>query len=174
MAKKVYCKVNEYNDVIEAVRGEDVVMDKSEDWLEVTDVEDSHALTEMHHQKRVKVFPQIRKASGEKIKAKRYMKPDFKLTVDKRKISANGEDCAVLKLESLQEIEWPYPVKLQVNGQVHEVMVGEEIQITSDVNQRIGVACVDPDIKVVPKALFVQATGGKPRESRNEAHPSRR
>jgi len=164
MAKKVYCKLDEYNNVVEAVRGEGIVLDKSENWVDATDLPDAHSLTEVYHQKRVKVFPQIRKASGKKTKVNRYMKPDFKLTIDKRRISANGEDCAVLKIESLQDITWVYPIKLQVNGQIHEVKVGEEIQITSAVNQRIGIACIDPDVKVVPKVVFVQAHGAKGKE----------
>jgi hypothetical protein len=57
-----------------------------------------------------------------------------------------------------------------VNGQIHEVKAGEEIRITSDVNQRIGVTCADPDIKLVPKTIFIQAHG---REEKDETHPSK-
>jgi hypothetical protein len=45
-------------------------------------------------------------------------------------------------------------------------MVGEEIKITSAVNQRIGIKNVDPDVNIRPKVQFIQATGGKPKKEK--------
>ena len=171
MARRIYCIIDDDNNVIESVRGDGIVLDKNENWIDVTELPEAHTLTEVHTQKRVKVFPGMRKASGKKKPTTMYRKPDFKLKVDKSKIRANGEDAAILELESLQGITYSYPIKLQVNGQIHEVKAGEEIRITSDVNQRIGVTCADPDIKLVPKTIFIQAHG---REEKDETHPSKR
>jgi len=162
MSRKVYCVVDEYNNVIDAIRGEGIVLTDDELWEDVSHIDNATNLTEGHFQRSVKVFKEERHDNGRKKPAVMMLKPDFKMKVNKVRIMADGKDAAIVIIESVDEVIYDKPIKLYVNGVYVEVEVGEELSITSNINQRIGIQGVDPNIRIVPKTIFIQATGGNP------------
>jgi hypothetical protein len=163
VSKKVYALIDEHDNVIEAVRGDGVIINPEEGWIDVSDEPRAHELTEVRMQRRCKVRPGFRMASGHKKKPKMELKPNMRFKVKNRHIKADGEDAAIVVVEPTEETEHNNPIRLMVNGKSCTVMPNEELKITSAVPQRIGVRDDDPDVVIKPRAFFVQAStkGGK-------------
>jgi len=151
---KVYCKTDKYGNVTEAIRGDGIIFTPDEGWKDVSHIPNAHEMTEAEAQPKLKLRPKIRMANGTVIAEKVERKPILRMRVRPSVILANGVEQAVCSLRG----KYKESVEVQVNGEVTQVEVGEDIVITSDVAQRIGIKVIDPSVVVKPKVLFVQAT----------------
>lgn len=158
--KKVYCQTDSEGNVIDVIRGDGIILSDDEQWEDITNIPNAINATEPELQRKLKVTKKLRRPDG-KFEKNRERKLEYKsrlkLIVSPTVIKADGRDIATIKLE-LVSGEYKKEVKIIVNGRETGLSIGEELIVTSDVVQRIGIKVIDKNVTISPSVAYVQAT----------------
>jgi hypothetical protein len=164
MAGKVYVQVDEYNNVIDCIRGEGFSFPEGENWVDITDEEEATDLTIPHVQRRTKVIKGLRKSRGTKKKNTIQKKPELRMKANSYHIKAGAEEGSIIRIDIVEDKRYERPIKLQINGETHTVMTEEDLNITAGKPMRIGIKCIDPDVMISPRVIFIQASTNGPKK----------